>query len=168
MLPGNCTIIGESKHLGKCEGGNLTRDEVVGANKMFEKGKKRCALVGDVGQRIKVIAGTTGTEIDSGAEKQMYVVVNRRGEVEEEKAGYVFLLKKKVIEDGVGLKGGRKQTFVNNGSFNCEYHVPSRAGKTEELLKLCMFINQKGKLVMQFDVQKEGFVWSSKTFAQRE
>ena len=135
---------------------------------VFEKGKKRCALVGDVGQRIKVIAGTTGTEIDSGAEKQMYVVVNRRGEVEEEKAGYVFLLKKKVIEDGVGLKGGRKQTFVNNGSFNCEYHVPSRAGKTEELLKLCMFINQKGKLVMQFDVQKEGFVWSSKTFAQRE
>merc|ERR1712037_916591 len=67
VLPGNYTIIGESKEMGKCGGGNLTRDELVRANHLFEKAKKRCALMGDVGQRIKVTVGSAGTETGSGA-----------------------------------------------------------------------------------------------------
>ena len=158
MLPGNYTIIGESKELGKYGGGNLTRDELVRANHLFEKAKKRCALMGDVGQRIKVTVGSAGTETGSaGAEKLKRVAVKRRIEAEEGKAGNAFYLKKKVIEEG--KKGGRIQSFVNNGSFNCEYHVPSSAGKAEEGLKLSMFINQKRKLVMLYTFQKEGFEW---------
>ena len=166
MLPGDYTIIGESKVLGKCGGGNLTRDEVVWANRFFEKGKKISALMGDVGQRIKVTVGSAGTETGSGAEKLKRFVVKRRGEAEEGKAENVFYLKKKAIEEG--KKGGRIQSFVNNDSFNCEYHVPSSAGKPEEGLKLSMFINQKRELVMLYTFQKKGFEWSTKTIAQRD
>ena len=166
MLPGNYTIIGESKELGKCGGGNLTRDEVVGVNHLYETGKKVCPLMGDVGQRIKVIVGSAETETGLGAEKQKYFIVENMGEVE--KVEQVFYLRKKVIEDYGGLIGERVQTFLNNGSLNHMSHVPSRAGEAEEGLKLSMFINQKGKLVMLCEVQQEGFEWSSKTIAQRD
>ena len=164
MLPGNY-IIGESKELGKCEGGNLTRDEVVRVNGSFEKGKKRCALMGDVGQRIKVTVGSVGTETYSGAEKLKRFAVERRG---EDKARNEFDLKKKVFEDCKRQKGGKFRTFVNNGSLKSDYHVPTRPGKAEKLLKLSMFIDQKGKLVMLNSAQKKGLVWSSRTTAQRD
>ena len=165
MLPGNYTIIGESKELGKCGGGKLTKDEVVRVNGSFEKGKKKCALMGDVGQRIKVTAGSVGTETYSGAEKLKRFAVERRG---EDKARNKFDLKKKVFEDCKRQKGGKFRTFVNNGSLNGEYHVPARAGKAEKGLKFGMFINQKGKLVMLNTLQRKGLVWSSKTIAQRD
>ena len=165
MLPGNYTIIGESKELGKCGGGKLTRDEVVRVNGSFEKGKKKCALMGDVGQRIKVTAGSVGTETYSLAEKLKRFVVERSG---EDKARNKFDLKKKVFEDCKRQKGGKFRTFVNNGSLKSDYHVPTRPGKAEKLLKLSMFIDQKGKLVMLNSVQRKGLVWSSRTTAQRD
>ena len=168
MLPGDYTIIGESKELGKCGGGKLTRDEEVRVNGWLEKRKKRCALMGDVGQRIKVTVDSAGTDAGSGAEKRKCFVVKRRGDVEEDEAGTKIYLKKKVVEDCKVLKGGRFQTFVNNGSLNCEHHVPARAGKAEKGLKFSMFINRKGKLVMLNTLQRKGLVWSSKTTAQRD
>ena len=169
MLPGNYTIIGESKELGKCGGGKLTRDEVVRVNGSFEEGKKKCALMGDVGQRIKVTAeswvGWYPFRTPSGAEKLKRFAVERRG---EDKARNKFDLKKKVFEDCKRQKGGKFRTFVNNGSLKSDYHVPTRPGKAEKLLKLSMFIDQKGKLVMLNSVQRKGLVWSSRTTAQRD
>ena len=40
MLPGNYTIIGESKELGKCGGGKLTRDEKVRVNGCWRRGRR--------------------------------------------------------------------------------------------------------------------------------
>ena len=53
MLPGDYTIIGESKELGKVGGGNLTRDEEVRVNGVFMKMKRKSALLGAVGQKIQ-------------------------------------------------------------------------------------------------------------------
>ena len=44
LLPGNYTIIGKAKKLGKCGGGNLTREEIVRINGLFKEGKKKSAL----------------------------------------------------------------------------------------------------------------------------
>ena len=167
MLPGNYTIIGESKELGKCEGGNLTKNEVVRVTRSLKKRWRNWALMGDVGQRIKVTVRSAGSE----TEKEKQFVVEKVGEVEEDEGRNVFLLQKKAIQfgDGNGEKMMRLQTFVNNGSFNCEVNVPARAGQAEESVKFCMFINQERKLVMLCEgKQKGGFVWSSKTTAQRD
>ena len=128
--------------------------------------------MGDVGQRIKVTVRSAGSETGSGAEKEKQFVVEKMGDEEEEDGGRnLFLLEKKSIQfgDGKGENMMRLQTFVNNGSFNCEVHFPARAGQAEESVKFCMFINQKRNLVMLCEgKQKEGFVWSSKTIAQRD
>ena len=165
MLQGNYTIIGESKELVKCEG-DLSREELVMVNRSFQKGKKKMATMGDVGQRIRVTV--VKTETDSGAEKLKCFVVERSGEVEEDKVEEAIYLTNKVIQDCKVLKGARFQTFVNNGSLNAECHVPTRAGEAEKFVKTSMFINQKGKLVMLNTVQKKGLVISSKTIAQRD
>ena len=166
MLPGNYTIIGESKELGKCEGGNLTKNEVVRVTRSLKKRWRNWALMGAVGHRIKVTVRSAGT--GSGAEKQKHFVVEKMGEDEEVEAENVFPLTKKLIEDSEVQKGGRNQTFVNNGSLNSEFHVPSGAGKAALLWKFYMFINQKRELVMLSEARREGFVWSSKTTAQRD
>ena len=89
----------------------------------------------------------------------------RRGQVEAHKALNILLLKKKAVE---GTQVERIQTFVKEGSLNCECHAPARAGEAEGRMKLSLFINQKGKLVMLYEAQVEGFEWSIKTIAQRD
>ena len=141
----------------KCGGGDLTSEEIVKVDYLYEKTKRKSAFMGDEGQKIKVTVGSA----------KRYVV-ERMGEVEEVEARNVFFLKKKVLE---GRKRGQTwsaQTFVNDGCFKYDFHAPALDGKAEYVLKLSMFINQKGELVMVSVVQQEGFVWTSKTIAQRD
>ena len=103
MLPGNYTIIGESKELGKCEGGNLTKNEVIRVTRSLKKRWRNWALMGDVGQRIKVTVRSAGSETGSGAEKEKQFMVEKMGDEEEEDEGRnLFLLEKKAIQFGDG------------------------------------------------------------------
>jgi len=159
MLPGDYTIIGESKKLGKCGGGNMTRDEIVRVNGMFEKGKMKSALMGAVGQRIQVsvINTTTGTE----KEKHWRV---------ERKAGpnkiNVFSLRNRVTEEKV-VTGARArvvgQLLVDEGRFTYK-----SCRKEMGNILSSMFINKEGMLVMLCRVQRRGYEWSCETTAQRD
>ena len=158
MLPGNYTIIGESKELGKCGGGNLTRDEIVRVNGMFEKGKMKSALMGAVGQRIQVsvINTTTGTE----KEKKWRVKRNAGPRVQN-----VFSMRNKVTEEKVVGNGTRVvgQLLVDEGRFtykSCRKEMGS--------IMSSMFINKEGMLVMLCRVQRKGLEWSCETTAQRD
>ena len=164
MLPGNYTIIGESKELEKCGGGDLTRDEIVRVNAMFEKGKKRYAMMGTVGQRIYVSVSSSSSATDSGAGNQKRWVVRRHGRVGPQ-LGNAALLEEKLFGE---TKGAKTQVFVNEGTFTFEYYVPSEEAEHRVMHSNSMFINEKGQLAMLIKKQKKGFQWSSKTIAQRD
>ena len=83
-------------------------------------------------------------------------------------ASNVFHLKKKVLK---GFKRGQTwsaQTFVNDGCFKYDFHAPALDEKAKYVLNLSVFINQEGELVMVSVIEQEGFVWTSKTIAQRD
>ena len=160
MLPGDYTIIGESKELGKCGGGNLTRDEIVRVNGMFEKGKMKSALMGAVGQRIQVsvINTTTGTE----KEKKWRVKRNAGPRVQN-----LFSLRNKVIEEEVVGSGTMVvgPLLVDEGRFSYK----GQAGCQEKSSSMySMFINKEGMLAMLCRIQIEGYEWSCETTAQRD
>ena len=162
MLPGNYTIIGESKELGKCGGGNLTREELIRVNSMFKKGKKKSALMGDVGQiiQVSVINTTTGTGHETEKEKQWSVRRNAGPCVRN-----LFLLRNKVTEEKVIGPGTRVfgQLLVDEGKFtykSCRKEMGSTMSS--------MFINKEGMLVMLCRIQRGGYEWSCETTAQRD
>ena len=158
MLPGDYTIIGESKELGKCGGGNLTRDEIVRVNGMFEKGKMKSALMGAVGQRVQVsvINTTTGTE----KEKQWRVKRNAGPRIQN-----LFSLRNMVTEEKVDETG----TKVVGPLLVDEGRVTYKSCRKETWsIMSSMFINKEGMLVMLCSIQRRGYEWSCETTAQRD
>ena len=159
MLPGDYTIIGKAKKLGKCGGGNLTREELIRVNGMFKKGKKKSALMGDVGQiiQVAVINTTTGTDHETEKEKQWSVRRNAGPRIEN-----LFLLRNKMT-DKVNETGIRvvEQVLVDEGRLT---YKSCHKGITTSR----MFINKEGMLVMSCSIQEKGYELSWETTAQRD
>ena len=132
---------------------------------MVKEGKKKCAMMGAVGQSIQVsvINTTTGTE----KEKKWRVKRNAGPRVQN-----LFSLRNKVIEEEVVGSGTMVvgPLLVDEGRFTYKscFHVVAAGRKEMGSMMSSMFINKEGMLVMSSRMQTKGCEWSCETTAQRD